>query len=67
MKNLVLILALAFGSLNATGADLSNGAENFYKSDKINTQQVTLKNRCQMEVVGNRYVPKSLAWRRLRR
>ena len=67
MKNPVLILALAFGSLNATGADLSNGADNFYKSDKVTTQQVTFKNQYQMEVVGNLYVPKSLAWRRSRR
>jgi fermentation-respiration switch protein FrsA (DUF1100 family) len=60
MKNLVLSLALAFGSLTATAADLSNGADNFYKSNKVTAQQVTFKNQYQMKVVGNLYIPKGM-------
>jgi hypothetical protein len=60
MKNLVLCLALAFGSLTATAADLSNGADNFYKSNKVTAQQVTFKNQYQMKVVGNLYIPKGM-------
>src|SRR3954465_15262249 len=41
-------------------ADLSNGADNFYKSDKVTTQKVTFKNQYDMKVAGNLFVPKAL-------
>ncbi|QOF82038.1 alpha/beta hydrolase [Variovorax sp. 38R] len=39
--------------------DVSNGADNFYKSDKVTLQKVTFKNQYQMNVVGNLFVPKT--------
>ena len=40
--------------------DMSNGADNFYKSDKVTVQKVTFKNQYQMNVAGNLFVPKDL-------
>jgi fermentation-respiration switch protein FrsA (DUF1100 family) len=45
---------------SARAADLSNGADNFYKSDKVTVQKVTFKNQYSMKVVGNLFVPKGL-------
>jgi uncharacterized protein len=41
-------------------ADMSNGANNFYKSDKITMQNVAFKNQYNMNVVGNLFIPKGL-------
>ena len=38
--------------------DLSRGADNFYKSDKVTLEKVTFKDQYQMRVAGNLYVPK---------
>src|SRR5690606_16788104 len=43
--------------LSALGADMSNGADNFYKSEKVSVQKVTFKNQYQMSTVGNLYIP----------
>lgn len=43
----------------ATG-DISNGADNFYTSDKVTVQKVTFTNQYQMEVTGNLFVPNDL-------
>jgi len=37
---------------------MSNGADNFYKSDKLNVQKVTFNNQYKMRVAGNLYIPK---------
>lgn len=42
----------------AYAADMSNGADNFYKSNKVTEQKVSFKNQYQMNVVGNMFVPK---------
>src|SRR4051812_29048986 len=42
------------------GQDLSNGADNFYKSDKVAVQKVTFKNQYQMSIAGNLFVPNGL-------
>ena len=34
------------------------GADNFYKSDKVTTQKVTFKNQYNMQVVGTLFIPK---------
>lgn len=60
MKKLIFILALVASSFNAMGADMSNGADNFFKSDKVTTQKVTFKNQYQMSVAGNLYMPKGV-------
>ena len=39
---------------------MSNGANNFYTSDKVNLQKVTFKNQYQMNVAGNLFTPKTL-------
>ncbi len=40
---------------------MSNGADNFFKSDKVTMQKVSFKNQYQLNVVGNLFVPKGLA------
>ncbi|KDB07821.1 hypothetical protein LIG30_3023 [Burkholderia sp. lig30] len=57
MKRLVTLLGLLISSFTAIGADMSNGANNFYQSDKVAPQKVTFKNQYQMSVAGNLFVP----------
>ena len=40
--------------------DMSNGANNFYTSDRVSVQKVTFKNQYQMNVTGNLFVPNDL-------
>lgn len=40
--------------------DMSNGASNFYKSDKVIIKKVTFKNQYNMKVVGNLFTPKDV-------
>ena len=44
----------------AKAQDMSNGANNFYKSDKVTVQKVTFKNQYQMNVAGNLFTPSDL-------
>ena len=44
----------------AFAADKSNGADNFYKSDKVTMQRVEFKNQYNMKVAGNLFVSKGL-------
>lgn len=37
---------------------MSNGADNFYTSDKVTVQKVNFKNQYQMNVSGNLFIPK---------
>jgi uncharacterized protein len=60
MKKLIILPVLLINSFSAMGADMSNGADNFYKSDKVTTQKVTFKNQYNMDVVGNLFIPKDL-------
>ena len=55
-----MTLAILTSPLVATAADLSNGADNFYKSDKVTAQKVAFKNQYKMTVAGNLFVPKNL-------
>src|SRR5436190_18908009 len=61
MKEIIMTLAILTSSLGAIAADLSNGADNFYKSDKVITQKVTFMNQYKMKVVGNLFLPKNLS------
>jgi hypothetical protein len=45
MKRLLLALGLLVTSLTALGADMSNGADNFYTSDKVTVEKVTFNNQ----------------------
>lgn len=47
-------------SFPAMGADMSNGANNFYTSDRVTVQKVTFNNQYQMKVAGNLFVPRNL-------
>jgi fermentation-respiration switch protein FrsA (DUF1100 family) len=60
MKKVILLLTLLVSSLSAIGADMSNGADNFYTSEKVTVQKVTFKNQYQMNVAGNLFTPKNL-------
>jgi fermentation-respiration switch protein FrsA (DUF1100 family) len=44
----------------ALAQDMSNGADNFYKSKKVTVQKVTFINQYNMKVVGNLFTPNDL-------
>ena len=61
MKGILLALGLLVTSFSSMGADMSNGADNFYKSKKVTVEKVTFKNQYGMKVTGNLFTPKDLA------
>jgi len=50
----------AFAADNKPVPDLSNGANNFFKSEKVTAQKVAFNNQYKMKVVGNLFTPKGL-------
>ncbi len=67
VKILGLILTLTGGVFMDTTAraiepakDLSRGADNFYKSDKVTQKKVSFNNIYKMKMVGNLFAPKDL-------
>ncbi|MBM1187636.1 alpha/beta hydrolase [Pseudomonas lundensis] len=60
MKKFIVLITLLVSSLSVIGADMSNGADNFYTSDKVTVQKVIFKNQYQMNVSGNLFIPKNL-------
>ncbi|MDQ0654082.1 alpha/beta hydrolase [Pseudomonas cedrina] len=58
MKSLLLALGLLVTSFSSLGADMSNGADNFYQSDQVTVEKVTFKNQYGMAIAGNLFVPK---------
>ncbi|MCT9826077.1 alpha/beta hydrolase [Pseudomonas veronii] len=60
MKGIFLALGLLVTSFSSMGADMSNGADNFYKSDKVTVEKVTFNNQYGMKVAGNLFTPKDL-------
>jgi fermentation-respiration switch protein FrsA (DUF1100 family) len=56
---IVLSMASIFGA-PALAQDMSNGADNFYKSDDVNVKKVMFTNQYDMKVAGNLFTPKSL-------
>lgn len=68
MKNIAMTLTLLLASVSAVAVtaphafaqDMSNGADNFYKSDQVDVQKVSFKNKLGMTVVGNLFTPKTL-------
>lgn len=61
MKKLLLCLTLLGSALSASGADMSNGADNFYISDTVIGQKVSFTNQYKMKVAGNLFIPKNSA------
>ncbi|MDQ3233968.1 MAG: alpha/beta hydrolase, partial [Pseudobdellovibrionaceae bacterium] len=62
LRNLYLVTAMS-GALTMTGTcalaqDMSHGADNFYKSDKVTVTKVTFKNQYNMKVTGNLFTLK---------
>jgi len=49
-----------FNTSFAEAQDMSNGAANFYTSDRVTLQKVTFKTQYQTHVAGNLYLPKDL-------
>ncbi len=60
MKGFCLAFGLLFSTFSAMGADMSNGADNFYTSDKVTVEKVTFKNQYGMKVAGNLFSLKNL-------
>ncbi|UJD92825.1 alpha/beta hydrolase [Lelliottia amnigena] len=60
MKRFTMALGLLIGTFAVSAADMSNGADNFFKSEKVTQQKVTFKNQYQMNVVGNLFMPKGM-------
>ena len=58
------VLAVIGGSAFAAGSEKApnapEGANNFYKSDRVTVQKVTFRNQYSMQVAGNLVAPKSL-------
>lgn len=59
MNRFLIALGLLLSSITALGADMSNGADNFFKSDKVTMEKVSFNNQYQMKVVGNLFIPKN--------
>src|SRR3954453_20857633 len=61
-KRLPVVIALLAGlsmiSSQSMGQDMSNGADNFYTSDKVTVEKVAFKNQYRMSIAGNLFVPK---------
>ncbi|MGL4368340.1 MAG: alpha/beta hydrolase [Spirochaetota bacterium] len=60
MKKLLILTGLLIPCFYAMGADMSNGADNFYRSDKVIIQKVSFKNQYQMKITGNLFIPKEM-------
>lgn len=58
MKHFLLLAGLLAGSMTASAQDLSRGADNFYRSERVTSQKVTFHNQYQMKVAGNLFLPK---------
>src|SRR3954454_18551939 len=52
------VAGLSMSSTQSRAQDMSNGADNFYKSDKVAVEKVTFKNQYQMTIAGNLFIPK---------
>src|SRR3954465_3362915 len=52
-----LVAGLSMSSTQARAQDMSNGADNFYKSDKVTVEKVAFKNQYRMSIAGNLFVP----------
>ncbi|MFB3301947.1 alpha/beta hydrolase [Pseudomonas sp. AMR01] len=60
MKAFMLALGLLITSFSSLGADMSNGADNFYTSEQVTVEKVTFNNQYGMQVAGNLFIPKGL-------
>ena len=61
----IRMLAIILSAMSVIGSstlaqDMSNEADNFYKSTAITMQKVAFKNQYNMKVVGNLFTPKDM-------
>ena len=60
-KSIALGVILSTAGTSAVfAADRPAGADNFYRSDKVEVQKVTFKNQYKMNIAGNLYLPKDM-------
>lgn len=57
MKKLLSMTGLFLTSLSIMAADLSGGADNFYRSRDVGQQKVSFPNQYRMTIAGNLYLP----------
>lgn len=59
-----ILAGMTLGVVSCVGVtsakEVTKGADNFYKSDKVTVKKVSFNNLYKMKVVGNLYVPKGL-------
>ncbi|WP_165942388.1 alpha/beta hydrolase [Luteimonas terricola] len=60
MKKLTLALALLASPFIATGADMSAGADNFYRSETVTLDKVSFDTRYGIKVAGNLFIPEGM-------
>lgn len=54
------VSGIAVSTSPALAQDLSRGADNFYKSDRVDVRSVTFKNQYNMKVAGHLFTPKDM-------
>jgi uncharacterized protein len=64
MKRSIALFASFISSFPAVSADMSNGANNFYTSDAVSVEKVSLPTQYGLKVAGKLFVPKNLDRRR---
>lgn len=60
VKKILLSTSLLVSINNLYAADMSHGADNFYTSNKVNSELIKFKNIYGMEVVGTLFTPKHI-------
>ncbi|MJF13715.1 alpha/beta hydrolase [Salmonella enterica subsp. enterica] len=60
LKQIIISMGLLMSSFSLMAADMSRGADNFYKSENVITQKVSFNNQYKMKIVGNLFIPKNL-------
>lgn len=65
MIGLAMIMTAALSIMAMAGtaraADMSNGADNFYKSGRVTMEKVVFKNLYKMDVAGSLFTPKNMS------
>ena len=60
MRRILLLLVTFLTSLGISFSFAQTDADNFYKSDLLNTEKVSFSNQYKMKVSGNLFLPKSM-------
>lgn len=60
IMNVLFVALMCCISSIVWAQDMTNGADNFYKSDQLTMEKVTFLNQYKMKVVGNLFIPKGM-------